>query len=90
MPSPWSPGDNVQVRVGEIAEAGVWCNAVVDLVMAPGVYCCTITDDPLPTLAECGKTHWATPNTQRINATCVAKEASNTINNAEDTIRDPI
>lgn len=86
MPAPWVNGDNVQVRVG----VGVWCNAVVDTVLAPGKYCCTITDDPLPSLADCGKTHPHVPDTTLINPLVCAYSTANTITGIEDSIRDPI
>lgn len=90
MPNPWSPGDNVQVRVGEKDDVGVWCNAVVDALMDTNEYCCSITDDPRPTLADCGKTHPYLPDTTRINVQCIASAASNTITGIDDSIRDPI
>ena len=90
MPSPWSPGDNVQVRVSDNNGTPIWCNAVVDMVHAPGKYCCTITDDPRPTLTECGKTSRYVDGSVQIKALICAVEASNTITNIDDTIRDPV
>jgi hypothetical protein len=92
MPSPWSPLDNVQVRVAirPGAAGPLWVDAVVDLVVSPGVYCCSITGNPRPSLADCGKTNRYAPGTARLAPIITVSEASNALSGTPDSIRDPI
>lgn len=92
MPSPWSPLDNVQVRVADRPDPDgpLWCDAVVDVVMAEGVYCCSITTSPRPSLNDCGKSHRYVPGTALISTIITAYSSSNSISAIPDSIRDPI
>ena len=82
--SHWDIGDPVQVRVS----ASTWCNATVTSYMGGGKYACMITETPLPTLAQIGKTHPRVPSSTPINAKVVVNEASNSF--GEPSIRTPI
>ena len=86
MPAPWIVDDAVDVKLGTL-----WCPGIVKVVLANGRYKVDL-DDPLPTLADCGKTHPYVPGSTPHDRSVTVNASGNLFDSPTDlsTIRDSV
>lgn len=83
MPHPWSPGDPVDVKIGNS-----WCFALVS-ARHGNRYECTL-QTPVPCLQDVGITHRFLPGTTELNPSVRVNSSGNSIAAGNSNIRDHV